>query len=68
MDEESWDGSTDLKRSLTGGSIYGKKYIVMDNKGILTKKGTFTLEDKYVFIDATDYVRYCDLLKDGDDE
>lgn len=68
LDEESWDGSTDLKRSLTGGSIYGKKYIVMDNKGILTKKGTFTLEDKYVFIDGTDYVRYCDLLKDGDDE
>ena len=68
LEEESWDGSIDLKRSLTGGSIYGKKYIVMDNKGILTKKGTFTLEDKYVFIDGTDYVRYCDLLKDGDDE
>ncbi len=67
-DEGSWDGSVDLKKSIDGGTVFGKKYLLMDNKGILAEKGTFTLEDRYVFVDGPDYVRYCSLLDGADDE
>lgn len=59
------------KKSAMGGSVYGKKYLVMANKGILDKKGTFPVEGSCYATDGAEYVRYCNLVKgvtNGTDE
>ena len=60
------------KKSAFGGSVYGKKYLVMPNKGILGKKGTFVAEGYWHAVDGVAYVRYCNLVKgiknDADEE
>ena len=49
--------------SLTGGQIYGKKYLVMSRQGILEKKGVFIIEGRCYAVDGPEYVRYCTLVK-----
>ena len=49
--------------TLTGKQIYGKKYLIMSHKGILDKKGVFTIEGRCYAIDGPEYVRYCMLVK-----
>lgn len=49
--------------SLTGGQIYGKKYLIMSHKGILKEKGVFIIEGRCYAVDGPEYVRYCTLIK-----
>lgn len=51
------------KKSAFGGSVYGKKYLIMPNKGLLGKKGTFVAEGCWHAVDGVAYVRYCNLVK-----
>lgn len=44
-------------------TVYGKKYLIMEHKGLLEKKGTFALEGSCYSIDSTDYVRYSRFVK-----
>lgn len=46
-----------------GGKVYGKKYLVMSHKGILNRKGTFTVEGESYGTDGAEYVRYWNLVK-----
>lgn len=59
------------KERAIGGSVYGKKYLVMPHRGILDKKGTFPVEGSWYATDGAEYVRYCNLVKgvkDGTNE
>lgn len=59
----SWDGECYLDKRASGGEAYGKKYIVMNHRGLLTRKGAFTVEGSCHGNDGTRYVRYCNLVK-----
>lgn len=61
--DPGWDGEVYIKKNAAGADLYGKKYIVMENKGLLEKKGVFIIEDECAAIDAPKYVRYCSLVK-----
>lgn len=51
------------RKSAFGGSVYGKQYLIMPNKGILGSKGTFVAEGFWHATDGVEYVRYCNLEK-----
>lgn len=61
--DPEWDGEIYIKKNAAGAELYGKKYVVMSNRGLLEKKGIFVVEDKCVAVDAPRYVRYCSLVK-----
>lgn len=61
--DPEWDGEVYIKKNAAGAELYGKKYIVMGNRGLLKKKGIFVVEDKCAAVDASRYVRYCSLVK-----
>lgn len=50
-------------KGLTGGTVYGKRYLIMDHKGVLAEKGTFIAAGKSHIIDGPMYVRYSRLVK-----
>ena len=62
-------GAADLQAEIyvdtkaMGGEIYGKKYLVMEHKGILSRKGTFAAEGVCHAVDGVEYVRYCNMVK-----
>lgn len=58
-----WDGEIYSDRKAIGGEIYGKKYLLMSNKGILSNKGIFVVEGAWHATAGSDYVRYCNLVK-----
>ena len=62
------DAEIYTKKTVTGSRAYGKKYLIMDHRGILEKKGTFVVEGTCSSIDGTRYVRYCSFVKGYDDE
>ncbi len=70
MSEQSidWDGEVHTKKGAAGVTVTGKKYLVMDHRGILSKKGTFTVKGTCSGIDAVQYVRYCSLVRGIKDE
>lgn len=54
-----------------GGEVYGKKYLVMQHRGTLRKKGTFIVEGRCQAVDGVEYVRYCSMIRgaaSGDEE
>lgn len=52
------------KKWAIGGKAFGKKYLIMPYKGMLRKKGAFSLEGSCYGTDGPKYVRYCNLVKD----
>ena len=46
-----------------GGSVYGRKNLIMKNKGSLYKKGTFVVEGSCYEIDGPSYIRYSSAIK-----
>lgn len=62
------DAEIYTKKTVTGSRAYGKKYLIMEHRGILEKKGTFVLEGTCSSIDGARYVRYCSFVKGYDDE
>lgn len=66
--DANWDGEMHSKKGLTEFEIYGKKYLIMDNKGMLSKKGVFIIEDRCRKVDGAKYVRYCNFIKGKGDE
>lgn len=48
----------------SGGRVYGKKYIIMTHRGVLGKKGVFVIEGSCHAVDAVQYVRFYNLVKD----
>ncbi|MBQ0078652.1 MAG: hypothetical protein KBS66_02005 [Eubacterium sp.] len=63
LDDVSWDGSIHSKEQLFGGYVYGKGYLIMEDKGILFSKGTYTQEGTSHVTDGVKYVRYLRLVK-----
>ncbi len=55
-------------KGLLGGTVYGKKYLIMEQQGTLAGKGTFLAEGRNYIIDGPDYVRYSSLVKGVKDE
>ena len=65
---QNWDGEIYKEKKGSYGEIHGKKYLIMKNKGLLAKKGTFIVEDKCSFVDGPQYIRYCNLIRGKADE
>ena len=61
VDMNEIDIHTDAK--LFGGSIYGRKNLIMSKKGVLYKKGVFAVEGSCYEIDGPAYVRYSSAIK-----
>ena len=68
MRHEAGHAEIYTKKTVTGSRAYGKKYLIMDHRGILEKKGTFVLEGTCSSIDGARYVRYCSFVRGYDDE
>lgn len=62
------DAELYVKNTVTGSSVYGKKYLIMAHRGILEKKGTFVVEGTCSGTDGAQYVRYCSFIKGLGDE
>lgn len=60
---EASDAEIYADSSAMGGEVYGKKYLVMRHKGVLNRKGTFTVKGTAHSVDGVKYVRYCNLVK-----
>ena len=58
-----WDGEMYTKKGMAGVTVTGKKYLLMEHKGILTKKGAFAVKGSCNGVDAAQYVRYCSLVR-----
>ncbi|NLD19180.1 MAG: hypothetical protein GX663_02895 [Clostridiales bacterium] len=63
FNDVSSDGEFYSDRGAIGGTVYGKKYLIMEHRGLLRKKGSFTVEGSCYGTDGTRYVRYCNLIK-----
>lgn len=57
-----------VKKNGFGGDLYGRKYLLMDHKGVLHKKGVFLIEGSCYAVDGVKYVRYCNFVKGLKDE
>lgn len=55
-------------KGLIGGTVYGKKYLIMGHKGSLDEKGTFLASGKSHIINGPAYVRYSRMVKGINDE
>lgn len=55
-------------KGIIGGTVHGKKYLVMKHRGTLERKGTFTVEGKSHMVDGPAYIRYSRLVKGVTDE
>lgn len=53
---------------LLGGFVYGKKYLIMEHKGLLDKNGTFIATGENHIIDGPSYVRFSSLAKKVENE
>lgn len=62
------DAAMHIDKNIIGGKVTGRKYLVMDHKGILDKKGTFTLEGHCYVVDGTSYVRVSSIIREKKDE
>lgn len=51
------------EEGLTGSRVYGKKYVMMQHRGILEKKGVFAIQGTCHGTDGAKYVRYHDFIK-----
>ena len=58
-----WDGETYTKKGAAGVTVTGKKYLLMEYRGILSKKGAFAVRGSCSGVDAAQYVRYCSLVR-----
>ena len=62
------DAETDAeiytKKRAIGGAAFGKKYLVMPHRGLLSKKGAFSIEGSCYGTDGPKYVRYRNIVKD----
>lgn len=67
-DAADTDAEIYTSKGITGGTVYGKKYLIMEHQGILEKKGTFVVEGSCHSVDGTDYVRYSRFVKGSADE
>lgn len=57
------DVAIHIDKKAIGGDVTGKKYLVMEHKGILDKRGTFTLEGRCHAIDGPSYVRTSSIIR-----
>lgn len=51
------------EKTITGSRVYGKRYLMMDHKGILERKGISVLEGSCSGADGAGYVRYHSFVK-----
>ena len=52
-----------LVKDKTTDKIYDKKYLIMEHKGLLHKKGTFVVEGSSYVVDGPSYIRYSSLIR-----
>lgn len=67
-DIEDTDAEIYADKSLIGGTVHGKKYLVMEHRGVLEKRGTFIVESESHVVDGPAYVRYSRFVKGVTDE
>lgn len=58
-----WDGEIYTKKGPAGVTVTGKRYLLMEHRGILKKKGAFAVRGSCSGVDAAQYVRYCRLVR-----
>lgn len=56
------------EKSIAGRTVYGKKYLIMEHKGILDKKGTFIVDGKKYAVDGAEYVRLANIVRSTKEE
>lgn len=62
------EAQIDIDRNVLESKVYGKKYLVMEHKGLLNKKGTFTVEGSCYAADGPAYIRYSSTIRGEKDE
>lgn len=50
------------------GKVYDKKYLIMEHRGLLHKKGTFVVEGYSYVIDGPSYVRLSNIIGEKQNE
>ena len=58
-----WFEELYTKKKAFGGIVSGRKYLLMEHKMLLKKKGVCLIDDHAYATDGAEYVRYCELVK-----
>lgn len=65
-DESDTDVYVD--RGIVESEAYGKRYLMLENRGLLEKRSPFIIEGKCVAVDGAAYIRYRNVIKVTGDE
>ena len=60
---ERFKGEIYVDAGLVEYQAYGKKYLMMEDRGLLTRRKAFIIEGSWTAVDGPGYVRYVDLVK-----
>ena len=57
-----------VDRGIVESEAYGKRYLMLENRGLLEKRSPFIIEGKCVAVDGAAYIRYRNVIKVTGDE
>ena len=57
-----------VDRGIVESEAYGKRYLMLENRGLLEKRSPFIIEGKCVAVDGAAYIRYRNVIKVSGDE
>lgn len=57
-----------IDRGIVESEAYGKRYLMLENRGLLEKRSPFIIEGKCVAVDGAAYIRYRNVIKVTGDE
>ena len=63
LDPGNWQGDMRSDRNTFGGTVYGKDYVFMNNRGLLKNSPRGEIEGEAHGVDGPRYARYCMLVK-----
>ena len=63
-----FDGEIYVDEGLVECRAYGKKYLMMEERGLLSEKKAFIVEGSWTAIDGPGYVRYMEFVKERGNE
>ena len=62
------DSDVYVDRGIVESEAYGKRYLMLENRGLLEKRSPFIIEGKCVAVDGAAYIRYRNVIKVSGDE
>ena len=62
------DAEIYVDEGIAENKAYGKKYLIMKNRGLLNERKTFTVDGSWTYVDGVSYIRYTDIVRSSGNE